>query len=173
MSDKLYTVGTIVNTHGLRGEVKVVPHTDFAEQRFANGSKLVIEDAKGKLTPVTIKSTRLHKNMYIAQFKEFSHINEVEVFKSSLLRVEEKYLESLDEDEYYYHEILGCRVLTEEGEELGTIEEILTPGANHVWVVGRPNKKQLLLPVIDDVVLDVNVEEKIVTVHLLEGLLDL
>ncbi|MVO99184.1 ribosome maturation factor RimM [Paenibacillus lutrae] len=173
MSDKLYTVGTIVNTHGLRGELKIVPHTDFPEQRYADGSKLIIEDAKGKHIPVTVKTSRLHKNMYIVQFKEFANINEVESLKGSLLKVEERYLDDLEDDEYYYHEIIGCRVVTEEGEELGLIQEILTPGANHVWVVGRPNKKQLLLPVIDDVVLDVNVKDKIVTVHLLEGLLDL
>ncbi|WP_068774601.1 ribosome maturation factor RimM [Paenibacillus sp. FJAT-26967] len=173
MSDKLYTVGTIVNTHGLRGELKIVPHTDFPEQRYADGSKLIIEDAKGKHIPVTVKTSRLHKNMYIVQFKEFANINEVEPLKGSLLKVEERYLDDLEDDEYYYHEIIGCRVITEEGEELGLIQEILTPGANHVWVVGRPNKKQLLLPVIDDVVLDVDVKEKVVTVHLLEGLLDL
>jgi 16S rRNA processing protein RimM len=80
----------------------------------------------------------------------------------------------LDEGEYYYHEIIGCRVETEDGEELGTIAEILSPGANDVWVVDRPKgkgKNQLLLPVIDDVLISVNTKEKLVTVRLMEGLI--
>jgi len=86
--------------------------------------------------------------------------------------VSEEHLIDLDEDEYYYHEIIGCRVITDEGKELGTITEILTPGANDVWVVKRPGGKQALLPVIDEVILKVDVPEKTVHVHIMEGLLD-
>jgi 16S rRNA processing protein RimM len=68
-------------------------------------------------------------------------------------------------------DIVGCRVVTEDGAELGAVSDVLTPGANDVWVVKRPDGKELLLPVIDDVVLDVNVSDRVVTVHLLEGLL--
>jgi 16S rRNA processing protein RimM len=171
MSEKLYTVGIIANTHGIRGELKIVPQTDFPE-RFDKGSALVIVDPQNKQTPVTIQTARLHKNTYIVKFDNFNNINEVEKYKGSLLKVEEKYLEDLGEDEYYYHEIKGCTVVTDEGEELGTITEILSPGANDVWVVNRPKGKQVLLPVIDDVVLSVDVTNKIVKIHLMEGLLD-
>jgi 16S rRNA processing protein RimM len=88
------------------------------------------------------------------------------------LKIEEKYQQPLEEGEYYYREIIGCSVVTEEGEELGPITEILTPGANDVWVVSKPKSKQILIPVIDDVVLDVDVANKIVKIHVLEGLLD-
>jgi 16S rRNA processing protein RimM len=172
MNESLFTVGEIVNTHGIRGELKVVPHTDFAEQRFAKGSRLIIVDAKGGQTPVVVQSSRLHKKLYFLTFKEFQNISEVEKFKGALLKIEEKYQEELGEDEYYYHEIIGCEVVTEAGESLGTISEILTPGANDVWVVKRPKGRDLLLPVIDEVVLDVDVALKRVTVELMEGLLD-
>ncbi|MNR58654.1 Ribosome maturation factor RimM [compost metagenome] len=86
--------------------------------------------------------------------------------------MDEENLADLDEDEYYYHEILGCSVVTAAGEKLGQITEILTPGANHVWVVKRPKGRDLLLPVIDEVVLEVDVENKQVTVELMEGLLE-
>ncbi len=77
----------------------------------------------------------------------------------------------LAEGEYYYHEVIGCKVVTENGEELGTITEILSPGANDVWVIKRPKGQDLLIPYIDDIVLQVNVEQKQVTIHVMEGLL--
>jgi 16S rRNA processing protein RimM len=171
MNEKLITIGRIVNTHGIRGELKIVPETDFPE-RFETGSSLIIVDIQDKQTPVKVQSARLHKNMYIVKFEQFGNINEVEKYKGSLLKMEEKYQQSLDEGEYYYHEIMGCKVVTEEGQELGLVSEILTPGANDVWVVKRPKGKELLLPVIDDVVLEVDVASKTIRIHLMEGLLD-
>lgn len=172
MNGNLHTVGEIVNIHGIRGELKIIPHTHFAEQRFAKGSKLVIVTPNGGKADVTVQTSRLHKKSYIVSFKEFSNINEVEKFKGSLLKIDEEYQDELEEDEYYYHEIIGCMAVTEEGEELGEIIEILTPGANDVWVIKRPKGKQLLIPVIDDVVLEVDVDNKKVIVSLMEGLLD-
>lgn len=172
MNRNLHTVGEIVNTHGIRGELKIIPHTHFAEQRFAKGSKLVIVTSNGETVDVTIQASRLHKKSYIVAFKELSNINEVEKFKGSLLKIDEEYQDELEEDEYYYHEIIGCVAVTEEGEELGEIIEILAPGANDVWVIKRPKGKQLLIPVIDDVVLEIDVDNKKVIVSLMEGLLD-
>jgi 16S rRNA processing protein RimM len=171
MADKLFTIGKIVNTHGIRGELKILSETDFPE-RFDPGSELVIVDQQDKRTPVKIQSSRLHKNMYIVKFEKYDNINDVEKYKGSLLKIEAKYQEPLDEGEYYYHQIIGCKVITEEGQELGLISEILTPGANDVWVVSLPKGKQLLLPVIDEVVLDVDVQAKTVRIHLMEGLLE-
>ncbi|TVY08792.1 ribosome maturation factor RimM [Paenibacillus cremeus] len=174
MSEKLFTVGKIVNTHGIRGELKIVPQTDFPEERFTKGSKLVFFDPEKQTTmPVLVEAGRLHKKMYIVKFQGFGDINEVEKYKGWLLKVEEKYLSDLYEDEFYYHEIIGCKVETESGEKLGTITEILSPGANDVWVVERPVGKPLLLPYIDEVVLEVDIEQKKVVVELMEGLLDL
>lgn len=174
MSEKLYTVGKIVNTHGIRGELKIVLQTDFPEERFAKGSKLVFfNPGQGNTLPVTVESSRFHKNMAIVQFQGYNDINEVEKYKGWLLKVEEQYLSELEDEEFYYHEVIGCRVFTEDGEELGKISDVLSPGANDVWVVERSAGKPLLLPYIDEVVLSVDVEQKRVTVHLMEGLLDL
>jgi len=173
MSEKLLTVGKIVNTHGIRGEVKVMPYSDFADQRFASKSRLHIVPEKGSPVEVTVETSRFHKNMYIVKFKELHGINEVEKFKGALLKITADLQEELPENEYYFHEIIGCRVVTDEepGEELGVISEILTPGANDVWVVKTPKGKQILLPAIPDVVLDVDKEAKLIRVHLMEGLL--
>ncbi|NOU84902.1 ribosome maturation factor RimM [Paenibacillus sp. LMG 31460] len=171
MSEKLVTVGRIVNSHGIRGELKVVPETDFPE-RFDKGNALIIVDSQNKQTPVTVQTSRLHKNMFILQFDQFSNINDVEKFKGSLLKIEAKEQQPLEEGEYYYHEIIGCKVVTEEGQELGLVSEVLTPGANDVWVVSLPKGKQLLLPVIDDVILDVDIVNKTIRIHLMEGLME-
>ena len=81
MSEKLVTVGRIVNSHGIRGELKIVPETDFPE-RFDEGNALIIVDSQNKQTPVTVKTSRLHKNMFIVQFDQFSNINDVEKLKA-------------------------------------------------------------------------------------------
>ena len=166
------TVGTIVNTHGIRGELKILPRTDFPEIRFRKGSVLHVSgDVPGEMLELEIFSSRAHKNTYLVLFKGFQNINEVEKFKGREVKVPANQRVDLDEDEYYYHDIIGCKVVTEEGEEIGVVEDILKPGANDVWVTsGKNKKKQILIPVIDDVVLDVDVNQKRIKIRLLEGM---
>lgn len=172
MGGQHYTVGKIVNTHGIRGEVKIVSQSDFPEIRFGQGSVLLLDQpGQAAMISIEVEEARSHKNTFIVKFKGFNHINEVEKYKGAVLKVSEDQLVELPENEYYFHEIIGCEVFTDEGEPLGTITEILTPGANDVWVVSRPAGKPVLIPVIDDVLLNVDIGRKQVTVHLLEGLL--
>ncbi|WP_379129806.1 ribosome maturation factor RimM [Paenibacillus sp. sgz500958] len=174
MAGEMLTVGKLVNTHGIRGEVKILSSTDFPEVRFATGKKLTVVPENGSSFDVIVDSAREHKGTYIVKLKGYTDINQVEKFKGSLLKVPSTDLVELPDNEYYYHQIIGCTVHTDEpgAEPLGTITEILTPGANHVWVVKPTGKgKEILIPVIDDVVLDVDVAAKRVTIHLMEGLL--
>jgi 16S rRNA processing protein RimM len=161
MEKRLFSVGKIVNTQGIRGEVKIISQTDFPELRFAKGNQLIMID------PATGS-----QQLYYVKFTAWNNINEVEKYKGWLLKVSEDDLAKLDDEEYYYHEILGCKVVTSQGEELGTIVEILTPGANDVWVVKRAKGKDILLPVIDDVIVNVNITNKMVTIEVMEGLID-
>lgn len=174
MSEKLFNVGKVVNTHGTRGELKVVSQTDFPEQRFIKGSKLVLSDPQNEASTlqVEVEGGRLHKNVYIIKLRGYDNINEVLPYKGWLLKIADTERKALKKGEYYYHEIIGCQVFNDKGEELGTITEILAPGANHVWVVERAKGKPVLLPVIDDVILDVDTEAKQVRVHIMEGLID-
>lgn len=172
MSEALLSVGKIVNTHGIRGEVKVWLQTDFPEVRFAPKAKLMIlHPEHGEQMMVTVVASRPYKQMYIVQFAEFSNINEVEKYKGYEVKVSKEESVALPENEYYFHEIIGCSVVDDEGTELGVIQDILRPGANDVWVVKMPDRKELLIPVIDDVVLDVDVKSKQIKIHLMEGLL--
>jgi 16S rRNA processing protein RimM len=124
-------------------------------------------------TPIelTIKSHRSHKNFDLLTFEGIENINEVEKFRDGILKVPESQLGNLPEGEYYYHEIIGCLVTTLEGEEIGKISEILSPGANDVWVIKGKGGKELLIPYIDDVVKKVDIKEKIILIEPLEGLL--
>jgi 16S rRNA processing protein RimM len=168
---KWFNVGKIVNTQGIKGEVRVVALTDFPDERFAKGNTLFIEheNMKNKLE-VKVASHRKHKNFDLIAFEGHASINEVEKFKGGMLKVPEEQLVDLTEHEFYYHEIIGCHVQTIDGEQLGEVKEILSPGANDVWVVKRKGKTDLLLPYIEDVIKDVDVENKKIIVELMEGL---
>lgn len=167
-----FNVGKIVNTQGLQGELRVLSVTDFAEERFKKGSKLAIFDQKDNFVmEVEIASHRKQKNFDIVKFKGLYHINEVEKYKEHFLKIAEENLTELDEGDFYYHEIIGLEVY-ENDQLIGVISDILQPGANDVWVVKRQGKRDLLLPYIPPVVLNVDVAGGRVEVELLEGLDD-
>lgn len=170
--EKWFNVGKIVNTHGIKGEVRVISRTDFAEERYKVGNSIFLFQ-QGKEAPLELKiaSHRKHKNFDLLTFDGYYNVNDVEVFRDGVLKVPESYLSPLDENEYYFHEIIGCKVYTMDGEELGQIREILTPGANDVWVIQAKKGKDLLIPYIDEIVKEINVEEKIIKIEPMEGLL--
>lgn len=167
-------VGKIVNTHGLQGEVRVISKTDFKEQRYSTGNVLYIFDKNKKQIPVTVQSWRQHKQFDLVSFEGYDNVNEVEIFKDCLLKVRASDLDDvLEEGEFYYHEIVGMEVFTEGGDEVGKIKEILSPGANDVWVVQPPGEgKEILIPYIDSVVKKVDKKKNSVTITPMEGLLD-
>lgn len=163
-------VGKIVNTHALQGEVKVVSASDFKEERFAKGSQLFI-DYKGEQVPVLVAAHREHKGTDLLKFKDLGSINDVEKYKGCHLLVAADELAELADDEFYYFEVIGCQVVTTDGETIGEIYEILETGANDVWIVKRPGQKDALIPYIEDVVKEVDIQEKRVLIQVMEGLL--
>ncbi|WP_121639913.1 ribosome maturation factor RimM [Virgibacillus sp. Bac330] len=171
MAEKMFTVGKIINTHGIKGEVKVLRITDF-DDRFEVGKRVyVVNDGHAPLQ-VTITSHRVHKGFDLLQFEGYENVNDIIHFKGCELKIPESDQTELNEHEYYYHEIIGCTVITETGEELGRIKEILSPGANDVWVTRKKSGKDILIPYIEEVVLDVDVKAKKVIISPMEGLLE-
>ncbi|MFS9220625.1 ribosome maturation factor RimM [Streptococcus sanguinis] len=167
-----FNVGKIVNTQGLQGEMRVLSVTDFAEERFKKGNALALFDKKDQFVmDVEIASHRKVKNFDIIKFKGMYHINDIEKFRDFNLKVREEDLTDLEDGEFYYHEIIGLEVY-ENDVLLGTIKEILQPGANDVWVVKRKGKRDLLLPYIPPVVLGIDIEQGRVDVDIPEGLDD-
>lgn len=168
-----YKVGTIVNTQGLQGEVRVISVTDFSEERYRKKTELALFDKTDQFVRhVVVKSHRKQKNFDIVKFEDLYSINDVEHFRDFSLKIAaENRSELTSDDEFYYDDIIGLEVF-EAGVKIGVISEILQPGANDVWVVKRPGQKDLLLPFIQSVVLSVNLPDKQVTVEIPEGLDD-
>lgn len=170
--EKWFNVGKIVNTHGIKGEVRVISKTDFAEERYASGNQLYLFMSDSKEPVELIVAThRVHKNFDLLTFKGYENVNEVESMKGGILKIHESQLTELEEDEFYFHEIIGCLVFMTNGEEIGKVREILTPGANDVWVVKGKNGKDILIPYIEQVVKKVDVKEQIILIEPMEGLL--
>ncbi|MDP4162648.1 MAG: ribosome maturation factor RimM [Bacillota bacterium] len=170
--EKWFNVGKIVNTHGLRGEVRVISKTDFPQERYKVGNVLSLFMPK-ETDPIQlkVKTYRSHKNFDLLTFEGYENIGQVEKFRDGILKVPESQLGQLKENEYYFHEIIGCTVTTTSGEELGKVTEILIPGANDVWVIKGKGGKEILIPYIEEVVLKVDVKEKQITIEPMEGLL--
>ena len=114
-------VGKVVNTHGIRGEVRVISQTDFPEERYQKGAKLTLFREGQKPLELTITSHKKHKNFDLLTFEGYPNINDVETFRDGILKVSEDDLTDLEENEFYYYEIIGLNVIDEDGENLGKI----------------------------------------------------
>lgn len=171
MDKNMYEIGKIVNTHGVQGEVRVIRITDF-EERFSVGSTVYLVKNNEEPIPLIILRHRKHKKFDLLKFEGLNNINDVLHFKDSLLKIKEEQLTELPEGEYYHHEIVGCDMFTIEGDKLGVITEVLVPGANDVFVVKQPSGKEVLIPFIDDVVKNIDVENKKIIIEVMKGLLD-
>ena len=164
----LLEVGKIVNTHGLRGEVKVVPWTDYPEV-FEDIKKVSLADGR----EFNIKGIKYQKNNIIIKFQELTDIDEAIKLKEKVLYAERDELGALPEGVYYVADLIGMTVITEDGEKLGEVADVLQTGANDIYEVKREGKKPLLIPVIESVVRSVDMDNSLITVHLMDGLLDL
>ena len=164
-------VGVITSTHGIRGEVKVFPTTDDVN-RFKKLRQAVIDTGKEKL-PVTVEQVRFFKNMVIVKFKGIDNINDCAAYKGKDLLVSREHAVKLAPDENFIVDLIGLTVVTDEGEEFGTVKDILQTGANDVYVIDGKDGKEYLFPSIKECILDVDLEAGRVTVHILDGLLDL
>lgn len=166
----LLEVGKIVNTHGLRGEVKVVTWTDSPDV-FEDLEYVIAESRREQIT-LHITGVKYQKNNIIVKFKELDRIEDAEPLKNSVLLAPREALGELPEGVYYIADLIGLSVYNEENELLGKVSDVFSTGANDVYAVSREGKKDLLLPVIDDVIIKVDLEQKRVTAHIMEGLDD-
>ena len=101
---------------------------------------------------------------------EIDSIDEAEKYKNCILKADREMLGELPEGVYYIADLIGCEVYDENGKILGNISDVFNTGANDIYAVSAPQRKDLLIPVTDETILDVNIDDKKVKVHLLEGL---
>ena len=164
-------VGAIASTHGIKGEVKVFPTTDDPA-RFEDLETVFLDTGREKLK-LEISGVKFFKNMVILKFKGYDNINDIEKYRGKDLWITRDQAVPLGEDENFVADLIGLSVVTDQGETLGVMKDVMFTGANDVYVVERENGKELLFPAIKDCILDVDLEEGVMTVHVLDGLLDL
>lgn len=167
--EDLLRVGVITTTHGLKGEVKVYPTTDYPE-RFEEIEEVLLDTGREK-KPLTIQSVRYFKNQVILKFKEINNINDIEKYKQCELWVTRENATPLEEDEYYIADLIDCEVVLEDGSHFGTLVDVMETGANDVYVVESEAHGEVLLPAIMDCIKEIDIEEGKIVVHLLDGLL--
>lgn len=159
-------VGRINSPWGVRGHVKVTPLTHNPE-RLAVGSRVLVAGV-----PRKIKDVKSPRGFPCILFEGITSTDAANRLRDALIEIDEEELPALPEGEYYVHDLIGLRVLTTTGEELGTLDDVLETGANDVYLVKRPGQKDLLVPVIDDVVLNVDLEAGTVTIEVIPGLIE-
>lgn len=170
MNKDYLEAGKIINTHGLRGEVKVVTWTDYPEV-FEDIDYLFVKTKNGEMR-LDLKNIKYQKNNIIIKFEQLSTIEEAEKLKNQILYVERDMLGELPEDVHYIADLIGLEVFEEDGKRVGVISDVFNTGANDIYDVKREGKRNLLLPVIDDVVKEIDIENNKVVVNIMEGLDD-
>lgn len=169
--EDLLQVGIITSTHGVRGEVKVYPTTDDP-RRFRRLKEVVLDNGREKLN-LEIEGVKFFKQFVILKFKGLDNINDIEKYRQKSLYVTRKNAVRLQRDEYFIADLIGLKVQDEDGTELGTVKDVIETGANDVYEVEMADGRSLLLPAIKQCILNVDVENGMMQVHVLEGLLDL
>lgn len=169
--ENMLEIGKIVNTHGLKGEVKVTPWMDYPED-FEELETVYLK-TRNETIKLTIKNVKYQKNNLIVKFSEFNDINEVEQYKNCILYADRDELGELPEGVHYIVDLIGLDVIDEkDGSKIGILSDVFNTGANDIYDVKRDGKKNLLLPVIDDVIKEINIADGYVKVHVMEGLDD-
>jgi 16S rRNA processing protein RimM len=158
-------VGFLRRPHGLKGEIIMDLHTDFPE-RMKQGRKLFVGD---KYTPLTLANVRPHQKGVLVKFKDIETLEDAGLYRNQWVYVQTKDV-PLPEGEHYKHELVGLKVVDEKDSHLGELVQILETGANDVYVVQDESGKEILLPNIPSVILDLDIGRGILKVHLLEGL---
>lgn len=168
---EMFTIGKISNTHGVKGELRVIPSTDDITrfERLKN-IYLVSKD----VSEYEIETVRYHKNYILLKLKGIDNMSDAELLKNALIQIERKDTLPLGKDEYYIKDLIDIEVTTEEGRGLGKIVDIIVTGSNDVYVIdSKETSKQMLIPAIKEVIKKVDIENKKMVVKLLEGLEDL
>lgn len=166
--EEYFEIGQIVNTSGLKGILKIKPFTDDIK-KFSNLKTIYIKTKSG-LTEFKIEQVRYVKNMVMLKLAAIDTVEEAEKYRNLYIKILRDQEEELEEGSYYVVDILGCKVNTDANQELGKIVDVFQTGSNDVYVVKDEQGKQILLPAIKQVIKNVDIKNKIITVHLLEGL---
>ena len=168
--EQVFQVGIISSTHGVRGEVKVFPTTDDMK-RFKKLKEVLLDTGKETLT-LEIEGVKFFKQFVILKFKGYDNIDDIVKYRGKGLFVTRENAVKLQKDEYFIADLIGLKVVNEDGSFAGVLKDVKGTGANDVYIVESRDGKEVLIPAIKDCILQVDFEKEQVLVHLLDGLLD-
>ena len=169
---RYFQVGGIAGTHGLHGDVRVFPMTDDPT-RFKKGLTLFMDNQKGKVTTLTVESSRQNGRFVIVKFQGLNTIEEATPLRGNQLYIDRKDALPLAEGEYYIADVIGLTVQDENGKVLGKVIDVLTTAANDVYVMKQEGTgRELLFPSIPQCVLKRDLEAGIITIHVMDGLFE-
>ncbi len=163
MVDNLIAVGKIVAPHGVRGDVRIIPLTDFPD-RFRPSLVVYLPDR----SPLVITQVKQNKQFLLLKFKNFDDRNSIESLRGQLIHVKEQDLVALSKDQFYIFEIIGLQVYDEADVYLGAVTDVLQTGSNDVYVIEKPGEKPILIPALKEVVRHVDIPGKKMIVKLQE-----
>ncbi|WP_439424896.1 ribosome maturation factor RimM [Oenococcus alcoholitolerans] len=162
---QLIRIGKIINTHGIAGELKVESKTDFPDQRFAIEASVYFADKKFQ-----VEKSRVFKRFWLLKFKGINDIDQAQAFKGQNIYADANQPLTLKKDEFTIDMIIGLKVFDLQGEFIGTINDAFHTKANDVWQIKKENGREFLIPYIDQVVKEVDLEQSRVKIDFLEGL---
>lgn len=168
--DGYIAIGKIVNTQGHRGELRVIPTTDFPE-RFKTMSRVQVNQ-NGQLVILEIEKAYPHKSFFILKFQGIDDMNSAEKLKGCYLLIPKDELMPLPDNTFYIFDIIGLKVFTTGGRYLGMITDVQQTGANDIYLIGRESKTPLMVPALKQVVLEVDLAAGKMIVELPAGLED-
>ncbi len=166
-----FRIGVIASTHGIRGAVKVYPTTDDPT-RFKDLKEVILKKNKEELV-LHPSQVSMQKGMVLVTFKEFDNINLVEPYVKGELYISREDAIPLEDDEFYVSDLMGLTVKTDDGRELGILSDVIPTGSNDVYEVKKSDGTSLLIPATRECIVNVDLLEGLITVHLLPGLEDL
>jgi len=165
---RFLVIGKILRAHGVRGEVRVLPHTDNPK-RFSWLDEVYVDERDPK--PIAIEGVRFHKELVLLKLVGYDFRDQTDTLKGEMLLVPMENAIPLEDGEYFLFQLLGLDVYTDEDQHLGVLKDVIETGANNVFVVNGEGKKDILLPDTKEVVTEIDFDNGRLTVHLLPGLL--
>ncbi|NJD91699.1 MAG: 16S rRNA processing protein RimM [Geobacter sp.] len=167
----LILLGKVAATHGIKGQLRIVPYSGSGET-FLYLKSVLLRNASGKSVEHDIAAVSSHGRKVLVALKGYTDINQVIPFVGSEVLIKRAQLPPVEEGEFYWHDLIGMQVVTDTGRSLGILESIIETGSNDVYVV-TSGKEEILIPALEDVVVSIDVAAKKMTVTPVEGLFDL
>ncbi|QPC80853.1 16S rRNA processing protein RimM [Phototrophicus methaneseepsis] len=169
---KYLLLGKIERPHGIRGELRISLLTAYPERlKELEHVYLGADPNRPNATRYTIDTVRFHKGAALIKFEEAPTRNEAELLRGQMVMIDLAHAVPLEEDEVYLYQLIGLKVQTEDGAELGVLRDVLETGANDVYILDSPQYGELLIPAHEETLIDVDLEAETVTMRLPEGLL--